>query len=69
MISKHWASFFQETEDEVHVLKLENAELQRRVCGLQKKKSSLNTEQFILEGQEAYYKAVSLPPPCKFLNP
>lgn len=38
-------------------MKTENVELQRRVCTLQKKRRAVNAEQFILEGQEAYYQA------------
>lgn len=49
----------QAAEEEVGLLKTENVELQRRVCALQRKRRSVNVEQFILEGQDAYYRAVS----------
>ena len=58
-----WGSVFEQAaEEEINGLKTENNELQRRICILQKKRRSVNAEQFILEGQEAYYQAVSSQP-------
>ncbi|KAG0585829.1 hypothetical protein KC19_2G042500 [Ceratodon purpureus] len=44
-------------QEEIRRMTTENVELQRRICTLQKKRRSINAEQFVLEGQEAYYRA------------
>ncbi|XP_024377245.1 uncharacterized protein [Physcomitrium patens] len=45
------------TIEEVVGLKHENAELQRRIVNLQKRRKSVHADQFILEGQDTFYKS------------
>lgn len=52
------------TIEEVVGLKHENAELQRRIVNLQKRRKSVHADQFILEGQDTFYKSVNSPSIC-----
>jgi hypothetical protein len=45
-------------QEEINAMQQESLELQMRVVSLQKKRKFANAEQFILEGQDAYYYAV-----------